>query len=300
MKKIFISKTAILCLLLSACGKGNGNFDASGTFEATEVIVSSEANGRITLLNLEEGQTLKAGEIVGYIDSTQLYLKKLQLQASTKSVKSREADITKQIAATKEQITKAEQERRRNENLLKSNASTRKQLDDIDSQIKVLKKQLEAQVSTLQRSNASVSEESSALQIQVAQIEDQLDKCRIVSPIDGTVLAKYAETGELAVQGKPLFKVADTENIYLRAYVIADQLTQLKLGQEVKVYADFGKDEQKEYAGKVTWISDKAEFTPKTIQTRDERANLVYAVKIAVKNDGYIKIGMYGEVSINH
>lgn len=205
-------------------------------------------------------------------------------------------DINKQIAATREQISKAEYEKKRTENLLKENAATQKQIDDIDSQIAVLQKQLEAQISTLQRGNASVTEESSAYEIQVAQLEDQLNKCRISSPINGTVLAKYAETGELAISGKPLFKVADIQNMFLRAYITADQLSQLKLGDKVKVFSDLGDDDRREYEGVITWISDKSEFTPKTIQTRDERANLVYAIKIAVKNDGYLKIGMYGEI----
>ena len=205
-------------------------------------------------------------------------------------------DINKQIAATREQISKAEYEKKRTENLLKENAATQKQIDDIDSQIAVLQKQLEAQISTLQRGNASVTEESSAYEIQVAQLEDQLNKCRISSPINGTVLAKYAETGELAISGKPLFKVADIQNMFLRAYITADQLSQLKLGDKVKVFSDLGDDDRREYEGVITWISDKSEFTPKTIQTRDERANLGYAIKIAVKNDGYLKIGMYGEI----
>ena len=289
---------AIFLSLTAACGNGNGDYDASGTFESTEIIVSAEANGKIMRYNVEEGDLLKDGQEVGYIDTVQLYLKKMQLLTSVKSVQSRRSDIAKQIAATKEQIAKAEKEKKRNENLLKSNAATQKQVDDIDSQLAVLQKQLAAQISTLQNGNQSVTEESSAMEIQVAQVEDQLQKSHIISPISGTVLSKYAEAGELATQGKPLFKIADIENMYLRAYIIADQLTQMKLGQEVKVFADYGEDGKREYTGKVTWISDKAEFTPKTIQTRDERANLVYAVKIAVKNDGYLKIGMYGEVKI--
>ncbi len=289
---------AIFLSLTAACGNGNGDYDASGTFESTEIIVSAEANGKIMRFNVEEGDLLKDGQEVGYIDTVQLYLKKMQLLTSVKSVQSRRSDIAKQIAATKEQIAKAEKEKKRNENLLKSNAATQKQVDDIDSQLAVLQKQLAAQISTLQNGNQSVTEESSAMEIQVAQVEDQLQKSHIISPISGTVLSKYAEAGELATQGKPLFKIADIENMYLRAYIIADQLTQMKLGQEVKVFADYGEDGKREYTGKVTWISDKAEFTPKTIQTRDERANLVYAVKIAVKNDGYLKIGMYGEVKI--
>lgn len=287
---------AATLLGLSSCGNKRGDYDASGTFEATEVIVSSEANGKIMQFNIEEGQLLKAGEEVGCIDTLQLYLKKMQLLASSKAIASKSTDINKQIAATKEQIGKAEYERKRTENLLKENAATQKQIDDIDSQIAVLKKQLEAQISTLQRGNASITEESSAYEIQVAQLDDQLRKCHITSPICGTVLAKYAEAGELATQGKPLFKVADVQHLFLRAYITADQLSQLKLGDKVKVFSDLGKDDRREYEGTITWISDKSEFTPKTIQTRDERANLVYATKIAVKNDGYIKIGMYGEM----
>lgn len=288
---------AATLLGLSSCGNKRGDYDASGTFEATEVIVSSEANGKIMQFNIEEGQLLKAGEEVGCIDTLQLYLKKMQLLASGKAIASKSTDINKQIAATKEQIGKAEYERKRTENLLKENAATQKQIDDIDSQIAVLKKQLEAQISTLQRGNASITEESSAYEIQVAQLDDQLRKCHITSPICGTVLAKYAEAGELATQGKPLFKVADVQHLFLRAYITADQLSQLKLGDKVKVFSDLGKDDRREYEGTITWISDKSEFTPKTIQTRDERANLVYATKIAVKNDGYIKIGMYGEIN---
>lgn len=283
-------------VILTACGNGKSDYDASGTFEATEVIVSSEANGKIMQFNVEEGQLLEADKEVGCIDTLQLYLKKMQLLASGKAVANKSMDINKQIAATKEQISKAEYEKKRNENLLKENAATQKQIDDINSQIAVLKKQLEAQVSILQRGNASVTEESSAYEIQVAQLDDQLRKCHITSPINGTVLAKYAEKGELATQGKPLFKVADVQKMFLRAYITADQLTQLKLGDKVKVFSDLGDNDRREYEGVITWISDKSEFTPKTIQTRDERANLVYAMKIAVKNDGYLKIGMYGEM----
>lgn len=293
MKKHLLYTTALL--LLSACGSGKGEFDASGTFEATEIIVSSEANGKLLQFNVEEGQQLVAANEVGYVDTLQLYLKKMQLLASGKAVSHKSMDINKQIAATREQISKAKYEKNRTANLLKSNAATQKQVDDIDSQIAVLEKQLAAQISTLQQGNASVTEESSAYEIQVAQLEDQLKKCHISSPINGTVLAKYAEPGELAATGKPLFKVADVENMFLRAYVTGGQLSQIKLGDKVKVYSDLGDDDRKEYEGTITWISDKSEFTPKTIQTRDERANLVYAIKIAIKNDGYLKIGMYGE-----
>lgn len=283
-------------LIFTACGNSRSNYDASGTFEATEVIVSSEADGKIMHFNVEEGQLLQAEQEVGCIDTLQLHLKKMQLLTTGKAVAHKSIDINKQIAATKEQIGKAEYERKRTENLLKENAATQKQIDDINSQIAVLKKQLEAQISTLQRGNASITEESSSYDIQVAQLEERLHKCHIISPISGTILAKYTEKGELAISGKPLFKIADMQNIFLRAYITASQLSHFKLGDKVKVYSDLGDDDYREYEGILTWISDKAEFTPKTIQTRDERANLVYAVKIAVKNDGYLKIGMYGEI----
>lgn len=289
----------IAIVLISGCGGGEGEFDASGVFEATEVIVSAEANGKILEFNANEGDTLEAGERLGYIDSLQLYLKKLQLLASQRSVQKRMPDIRTQIAATEQQIATAKKEKERVENLLKANAVNKKQLDDLNAQIAFLEKQLAAQRSSLSTTNQSLTEESSALEIQIKQINDQLEKSRIINPIKGTLLVKYAETGEITGTGKPLYKIADMENMYLRAYISTGQLTKLKLGETVKVFADYGEDEYKEYKGKVTWISSKAEFTPKSIQTKDERANLVYAVKIQVKNDGYLKIGMYGEIEIS-
>ena len=278
---------AVIATLPSACNSEK-EYDATGTFEATEIIVSSEASGKLFYLNAEEGTRLSQGTEIGLVDTVQLYLKKLQLQASMKSVDKQRPDIRKQIAAKRE--------RARVENLLKANAANQKQLDDWDSQLTVLQRQLDAQVSSLQNSTASLNEQSSSVAIQVAQVEDQLQKCHILAPINGTILAKYAEPGELASVGKPLFKIADIENMYLRAYITSSQLATVKLNDPVKVFADFGNGEKKEYNGTVTWIADEAEFTPKTILTDDERANQVYAVKIAVRNDGTIKIGMYGEV----
>ena len=283
-------------LLFISCGKSKDNFDAAGTFETTEVIVSAEATGKILSLDIQEGQVLKAREVVGSIDSVQLYLRKMQLISNEKSIVVRRPDVQKQIAAVVQQIATAKTERTRVINLLKANAANQKQLDDINAQIAVLEKQLDAQKTTLVTTNQGITDDTQGLKLQVAQIEDQLYKCRITSPINGTVLVKYAEMGEVAAPGKALFKIADTENMILRAYVTADQLTQLKEGQKVKVFADFGEDKSREYAGTLSWISSNSEFTPKTIQTRDERANLVYAVKINVKNDGYLKIGMYGNV----
>lgn len=296
MKLLNIAGSLLLLSCFAACGDGKSSYDATGTFETTEVLVSSEAAGKLLNFDVEEGMQLTAGKEVGLIDTVQLYLKKLQLQASMKSVESQRPDFNKQIAATKQQIATAEREKRRVENLLKAGAANQKQLDDWDAQIALLQRQLAAQISSLQNSTNSLTEQGSSVGIQVAQIADQLAKCHIFSPISGTVLAKYVEAGELASIGKPLFKVADVEQMYLRAYITSGQLSQVKLGDKVTVFSDYGGDERKEYPGVVTWISDRSEFTPKTILTKDERANLVYAVKIAVKNDGYLKIGMYGEV----
>lgn len=288
----------ISTLLIGSCSNKDIKNDASGTFEATEIIVSAEANGSILAFDLQEGQTLKTAQIVGYIDSLQLYLKIKQLRASYSAVESRRPDVKTQVASILQQIETAKTEKLRIESLLKANAANQKQLDDINAQIAMLEKQFDAQKTALENTNRSIGGESSALEIQMAQLEDQLQKCRIISPIDGTVLVKYAEKGEFAAMGKPLFKIADTENMFLRAYITSGQLTKIKVGQKVKVLAEFGDKENKEYEGIVTWISDKSEFTPKTIQTQDERANLVYAVKIAVKNDGFLKIGMYGGIQL--
>ena len=289
----------ILSSLLISCGKSKDNYDASGTFEATEVIVSAEATGRILSFDIEEGQILTSNELIGRIDSTQLYLHKQQIISSKKALQSSRPDIKKQIAAIQQQIATAKSERKRFENLVKANASNQKQVDDINAQIAVLEKQLDAQKTTLQTTNQGISDNSEGVTFQAEQLQDQLQKCKIISPIAGTVLVKYAEMGEVASPGKALFKIADTNHMILRAYITADQLSQLKIGQKVKVTSDFGKDQNREYAGTLAWISSKAEFTPKTIQTRDERANLVYAVKINVKNDGLVKIGMYGNVKFN-
>ena len=285
-----------LMAVFTSCKKSNNDYDAAGTFEATEVTVSSEGSGKLLAFDVEEGQVLQANQQVGAIDSIQLFLRKQQLQATSKSIQVRRPDVQTQIAVFQQQIATAKTEKKRIENLLKGNAATQKQLDDINSQISVLEKQLDAQKTTLVSTNQGMTEDTQSMKIQIEQLEDQLKKCRIVSPISGTVLVKYAEKGELTMPGKALFKIADTDNMILRAYITSNQLSQLKIGQKVKVSSDFGADKMKEYSGTVAWVSDKAEFTPKTIETRDERANLVYAVKINVKNDGTLKIGMYGNV----
>ena len=289
---------AALLLSLASCGNGKGEYDAMGTFEATEVIVSSEGNGKLMRFDVIEGQPLKYGQEVGYIDTVQLYLTKVRLQESNRAVLSNLPNVTKQIAALREEIEKQRTEKARYQALVASNAANQKQVDDIDSRLKVLERQLDAQLSTLQNNTRSISGESAAILAQIEQLDDQLNKCRIVSPLSGTVLTKYAEQGELATQGRALFKIADMENVFLRAYITSDQLSAVKLGQQLTLFADYGDDNLKEYKGTVTWISDKAEFTPKSILTKNERANLVYAVKIAVKNDGYLKIGMYGQVKL--
>lgn len=286
----------LLVLLAASCVEGNKAYDASGVFESTEVTVSAEGNGKILSLDLQEGDRLEAGQIVGCIDTVQLHLSEVQLEASRRAVGSGRLDISRQIAALESQIGKQRQELDRFSKLEKAGASNRKQVEDIQAQIETLERQLAAQKESLNSSNRNVSGQADALEAQIEQIRDRIRKCVITSPVAGTVLAKYSEAGEFAALGRALFKVADIDNIRLRAYITADQLTTLKLGQQARVFADQGSSGRKEYAGTLIWISDKAEFTPKTIQTRDERANLVYAVKIAVENDGLIKLGMYGDI----
>lgn len=292
--------SALIVFVLSSCNRNRSEHDASGTFEATEILVSAEASGKIEKFKVIEGDYLERGQYLGYIDTTQLYLKKLQLQATTKAVSVKRPDISLQIASTKDQIAKAELDKKRIDNMFRDGAATQKQVDDINSQLAVLKSTLSAQLNTLSTSVNSLDQESSVYEIQVAQIEDQLEKSRIVNPIGGTVLNKYAEEKEMTSSGKPLYRIADTKHLFLRAYIVSDQLADVKIGQETTVYINTTEGEQKSYKGTISWISDKAEFTPKTIQTKDERRNLVYAVKIAVENtDGMIKIGMYGDVNFN-
>lgn len=297
MKKLTIAALTLI-MIFNSCGDQTGDFDATGAFEATEVVVSSEANGKILHLKITEGDRLKAGEEVGCVDSLQLYYKKEQLRAGLRAVDIAKPDIRKQIAALEQQIATAESERQRMENLVIAKAGNQKQLDDILNQLKFLRKQLDAQYSSLSKTSGRADAEVEGLVFQVMQLDDLIAKCRLVNPITGTVLTKYAEAGEVTATGRPLYKIADTDILFLRAYITADQLTKLKAGQTVRVFSDYGKEEQREYSGTVSWVSDKAEFTPKGIQTKNERANLVYAIKIVVKNDGYLKIGQYGEVKL--
>ena len=288
-----------LWLVLGACTSQEEQYDASGIFETTEVIVSAKGTGELQSFQVEEGQAVRQGEVLGWIDTLQLSLKDRQLAASLLATESKRLDEKRQVAHLRQQIENLQREKERFTTLLNAKATTAKQVDDIDYQIKVLQNQLVATQEQINSSNSSLSRQSESIQAQRAQMEDQIRNAMISSPITGTVLTKYAEQGEFAVPGKALFKVADVSQMKLRAYITADQLTQLQIGQAVAVYADRGITDRKRYAGRVVWIADKAEFTPKTIQTRNERDNLVYAVKIAVENDGFIKRGMYGEVRFN-
>lgn len=294
MRKIVYIATAILAI---SCSK-EAEFDAQGSFEATEVIVSSEANGRILSFDVEEGLQIQQGSIVGYIDSTQLCFQRKQLEAQLSALLSSRPDIGKQVAALREQVATQKSELQRVENMLKDGAATQKQFDDLKAQIRIMENQLTATLSTLNKNTSTINSNAAALEAQISALDNLISRCSVISPINGTVLVKYAQAGELAAAGKPLMKVADLDNMYLRAYFTSDQLADIKLGDIVTVTADFGGDKRYDYEGRITWISEESEFTPKTIQTRDSRANLVYAVKIAVHNDGRLKIGLAGEVKL--
>jgi HlyD family secretion protein len=307
MKYVYVIALAVL---VSACNRSKYDADASGTFEADEVIVSSEIGGKLLSFNLEEGTTLDSGKAVGVIDAENLTLQKQQVEESIKALSSKTADVNPQVKLLQDQLSvqqseldRQSRERTRTENLVKADAATGKQLDDINAQIDVIRKQINVtqqqinvQKNNVQTQNRSILSEGAPLEKRVAQLDDQLKRATIVNPLAGTVLTKYAEAGEITSPGKALYKIADLSTLTLRAYITGTQISEVKLNQQVKVRVDKGKDEYKEIPGTITWISDKAEFTPKTIQTKEERANLVYAVKINVKNDGFLKIGMYGEV----
>lgn len=285
-----------IAAVLTACNSGDKEYDATGTFEATETTVAAEQAGTLLTFSLEEGDNIKAGTEVGLIDTTQLWLKISQTEASKAVYQSQKPDQEKQIAATRQQLAKARTEQQRYKELVADGAAPSKMLDDASNQVQVLQRQLDAQVSALQTSTNALSRQMDAADVQVRQLRDQLLKCHIKSPVGGTVLEKYVERGEYVTPGKPLFKIGDVRHMYLRAYITSAQLKNVRTGQKVKVFADYGGGQKKEYVGTVTWISSRSEFTPKTILTDDERADLVYAVKIAIETDGYVKIGMYGEV----
>lgn len=285
-----------LALMLNACGNKEKDFDATGVFEATETVVYAEQNGSLTTFDVDEGDRLEQGREVALIDTVQLWLKIAQTEASRKVYQSQKPDMEKQLAATREQLAKARQEQQRYRELVADGAAPRKMLDDADSQVEVLQRQVEALRSSLSVSTNALDRQMEAADVQREQLLDQLAKCHVCTPASGMVIEKYVERGEFVAVGKPLFKMADTDHMFMRAYVTSAQLQHIRVGQKAKVYADYGKGQKREYAGTVTWISSQSEFTPKTILTDDERADLVYALKVAVKNDGYIKMGMYGEV----
>lgn len=284
--------------LLAACDEGDKEYDATGNFEATEVTVSAQQNGQLLYLNAEEGSLLDTGEEVGLVDTTQLWLKARQLGATRNIYATQRPDIEKQVASLRQQLDKAEQEQRRYAGLTADGAANRKLLDDATAQVKVLRREIAATLSSLNSSTQSLNAQMSQTDIQRYEVLDNLSKCHVKAPLSGIVLEKYAESGEYATVAKPLFKMADMKHIFLRAYLTSAQLCKVRVGQTVKVFADYGNGKRKEYKGRVTWISDQSEFTPKTILTDDERADLVYAVKIAINNDGGIKTGMYGEVKL--
>ncbi|MCW5924624.1 MAG: HlyD family efflux transporter periplasmic adaptor subunit [Saprospiraceae bacterium] len=313
MKTSLLKYILFVGVAFYACQSAAPKADAYGNFEADERVVSAEASGKILVLDIEEGQTLKAGQQVGAIDSVQLLLKREQLHASIRAVAAKSPAIRtqlavyeKQMASVRQQLATLEREKHRVENLLKSDAATPKQLDDLNAQIEVMRKQMDVILEQKSATNSSLTTQQSGLlaeilplQKQIAQLDDQIAKCRIVNPLDGTVLVKYAEPSEVTAFGKPLYKIADLNKMTLRAYVAGNQLGTVKVGQQVKVFIDEAGGAQRELSGKIIWISPKAEFTPKVVQTKDERVNLVYAMKISVPNsDGILKIGMPAEVRL--
>ena len=298
MKRTILLLPFMALALLTACGNRQKDYDATGLFEATEVTISAEQSGRLIAFDVMEGSRLQAAEQVGLIDTVPLMLKARQLGATRAVYANQRPDLSKQIATLREQLSNAEMERLRFAGLVADGAASRKQLDDADNAVRVLRRQLEAQISAIGNSTQSLNSQMTAADIQRAEVIDQLQKCHVRAPIAGTVLETYAERGEFAVVGKPLFKMADTDRMFLRAYITSEQLSSVKIGQRVRVTSDYGHHAGKTYSGIVVWISNRSEFTPKTIVTDDERADLVYAVKIAVRNDGGIKIGMYGKVKL--
>ena len=294
MKKIIAM--AGVALVLNACGRKERQYDATGVFEATETTVYAEQTGALLTFNVEEGDTVGRNREVGLIDTTQLWLKMKQAEAMKSVYQSQKPEQEKQIAVTRQQLAKAKQDQQRYKELVADGAAPGKMLDDANSQVEVLQRQLDAQLSSLRVNTNALDKQMAATDVQAEQLRDQIRKCHILVPAKGTVIEKYVERGEFVSAGKPLFRMADTENMFIRAYVTSAQLENIKTGQKATVFADYGNGGKKEYEGRVTWISSRSEFTPKTILTDDERADLVYAVKVAIKGDGYVKMGMYGEV----
>lgn len=308
MKKIYL--LTALVFVITSCSDNQKEYDATGTFEATEVTVAAKSSGELKTFTLNEGENLNANQVVGNIDDYELQQKQdeltavlQQLDATASSTSSRQLNLKEQLASLSQQISHEQQEQKRFAELVKDGAVPRKQLDDINNQIQVLQRQYEATRNQIQSNNSSLEKQISAIQAQKQgvmaqkrQLEEKINNAQVLSPLQGTVLEKYVEQREFVSIGKPLFKVADTNKMFMRAYITSGQLKSIKVGQKATVFADYGNGQKKQYNGVVTWISNRSEFTPKTILTDDERADLVYAIKIQFTNDGYAKIGMYGEV----
>lgn len=300
MRTIRFLQIIIVMLSVASCSERERKFDACGQLEATEVFVSAENNGRILWLEINEGDILEKGQLVGCIDTLATFLKKKELEERRDGAGSRIIDIEKQLAPHEATLENLERDYKRYSALLAKDAATQKQVDDIESQIKVTRRNIEAQRQTYEKNNENVENEIDVYSVQIAQMSDQLAKCRIYSPLSGTVLTKYAEEGETVTVGKPIFKIADMSDLYVRGYFTTSQLAGIKIGDKADVIAEDGSNKPKHYEGVIRWISSEAEFTPKNIQTKDEQADMVYAAKIALDNDGLLRIGMYAYINLKH
>lgn len=303
MRRLYVGKRLLWSLIFAtaafgfvSCGNDDDEADAHGVFYATEIIVSAESNGKLLEFDVQEGKNYQAGDLLGYTDTMDLALQIQQLEVKIRATLASRPDIPSQLNTLQAQLQTMERERNRVSTLVDANAATTKQLDDVDAQIKILKSQIAATKSTLGTQSAAILENVEAMRIQMARLQNGLDKCKITAPITGTVLKKYIEPNELAYPGKPLFKIADITNMSIKVYVTEDQLSSIKVGQGAEIHIDTDGGDDRVIKGKVSWISDKAEFTPKMIVTKKERANMVYAVKVSFKNDGSAKIGMPGDV----
>ena len=290
-----ISILSIIATTLLSCVNNNERADGYGNFESTEIIISAETNGKLIEFNINEGDVLNKGDYVGFIDTIPLALKREQLIVSKAIIASKSKGVLSQIDVLNARLKTANTNKTRIKNLIKDNAGTQKQLDDISGEIEVLKQQ----IYSIEIQNAPVVNELKSIDVQLKQIEDQIDKSKITNPIDGTVLVTYTEPNEITSFGKPLYKIADLSSMQLRVYVAETQIPDIKIGQEVTIKVDYN-DDMKSYNGIISWIASEAEFTPKIIQTKEERVALVYAVKIDVKNDGSLKIGMPAEMWLKH
>ncbi|MBN1253087.1 MAG: HlyD family efflux transporter periplasmic adaptor subunit [Bacteroidales bacterium] len=295
MRKLIVILISILTVILFSCNGNGDNADAYGNFEATEIIISSETNGKLLFMDAENGRNLKKGELIGQIDTTILQFKLKQLKAAREEIFAGNKDVLAQINVLKEQKSILSIEQKRIENLMTDSAATAKQYDDILGKIRIIDKQIES----VKVKNATILSKSEQLEAQIEELKEMINKCKIINPINATVLQKYAEPFEIVMTGRPLYKIADLSSLELKVYVNGSQLSKIKIGQKAKIYIDKTDDENTELEGTITWISSSAEFTPKIIQTKEERVKLVYAVKIIVKNDGSLKIGMPGEVVFN-